>query len=237
MLVYQLILDLQRIHLFDNLRQLTHTRYAVKVHNTNHLCQYTREMQINHQKIATKYTVGHIRIFKYSSQTFDHHHTLGNFIRALRQSIDLVYCRSGKFNPGLLQLKIRRTPSIQQWIHGTQPRTDIKSSQRRFRMPECNREIGAILRFCLQVEDSRFIQKLLYSIRRGHIVFRRGFNRFQYQVRYDTEIFTRHSFNSCFPFYANRLFLNIIPTCPVVLFPLNHCNRPEYISCLCFRRA
>ena len=44
MFVYQLIFYLQRIHLLDYFRQFTDSGDAVQMHNTNHLCQYTRKM-------------------------------------------------------------------------------------------------------------------------------------------------------------------------------------------------
>ena len=78
MLADQLLFYLERIYDLHLFGQFTDACDAVQVHHTHHLCQHTGEVQIDHQQIATEHTVRYVRILQHTSQTLDHHHTLGH---------------------------------------------------------------------------------------------------------------------------------------------------------------
>ena len=126
-LVYQLVLYLQRIHLLDALRQFADAGDAVQVHQAHHLGKHAGEVEVYHQQVAAEHAVGNVGILQHAAQSLNHHHAFCYFHRRFRQGIHLVHRGHGKLDTALLQLQIRRAPSVQQRIHRGKATTDIEA--------------------------------------------------------------------------------------------------------------
>ena len=159
MLVYQLVLDFQGIHLLNAFRQFGNTGNAVQVHDTYHLGQHTGEVEVYHQQVAAEHTVGNVGILQHAAQTLNHHHAFGNFHRRFGQGVHLVYRGYGKLHTALLQLQIGCAPAVQQRIHAAETTTDGEARERSVRTPESYGEVGTVIGSGLQVVDVHSIQK------------------------------------------------------------------------------
>ena len=237
-LVYQLVLYLQRIHLLDALRQFADAGDAVQVHQAYHLGKHAREVEVYHQQVATEHAVGNVGILQHATQSLNHHHAFCHFRRRFRQGIHLVHRGHGKLDTALLQLQIRRAPSVQQRIHRGETTTDIEARQRCFGMPEGNGEVGTVLRLCFQVEDVDSIQKGFQTFGHFHFLARNVLQQMQNQLCRITKVFAgetqflllarnkRTVLPGSSADNAHFLRFDIVTARTVMLFPLYQGNGP-----------
>ena len=219
------------------------------MHGTHHFGQHTGKMQIYHQQIATKHTIGNIGIFQHPAQTLNHHHAFGNFRRRFGQGVHLVHSGYGKFHATLLQLQIGSAPTVQQRIHTAEATTDSKTRQRSIHAPKSYGEVRTILSFGFQIVDVHRIQKGFQSFGNFHFLSRLVPQQMKYDFRRIAKVRTRERKhfllcrrNECTVFLhyttdnTNILFLYIIAACTVMFLSLYQRNEPTLsIIFLCLR--
>ena len=95
-------------------------------HQAHHLRQACGEVEVHHQQVAAEHAVGNVGILQHAAQSLNHHHAFCHLRRRFRQGIHLVHRGHGKLDTALLQLQIRRTPSVQQRFIGVRRQRTLK---------------------------------------------------------------------------------------------------------------
>ena len=224
MLGNQLVLYLQRIQLFDFLRQFRHLRDTVQPHQACHFRHQSSHVQINHGQVAAENLIGHVTVLQRASQTLYHQHT-GYDIVLLTFCIDFVDGRGSKFHTCLLKLEIGGSSPVKQRNHHSQTGTDTESGKRSIYRVKSHAEIRAVVRLGFQIKNGYLIQKLLYAIGRCDIILPALTNRCIDKLCHCSKVFTRNPLVYILSFQVHGIFFQNILTRTVMFFPLNHCHR------------